>query len=196
MSEKYKGVKFKVIFGKKAYPKNNKISELKKWFKIFRDKNLAPVENGQAGGNLSFRIKNGELPFIITGTQIGLEHTIDNSMFVKVLNCNFDKKIINIEGLREPSSESFLHYAIYKARPDVNSIFHGHSTEILSNYKKFNLICTKKEVPYGSIELVDSILEILDKNTNFLIIKNHGFLAFGKTMQKAGELTVRHLKSV
>ncbi len=207
MAEEYKGIKFKVAFMKNKAPQNSKITNLKKWFEVFRDKKLAPVENGQAGGNLSFRIEKGKLPFIITGTQIGLQKKIDNSMFVKVLDCNFDKKIIEIEGLREPSSESFLHYAIYKARPDVNAIFHGHSKEILSRSQRvtlnsqgviqnhpltnFTIPCTKKETPYGSIELVDSVLEILDKNINFMIIKNHGFLSFGKTMKEANENIVK-----
>ena len=199
MAEIYKGIRFKVNFKKINAPQNSKILELIKWFKFFRETNLAPIENGQAGGNLSFRIEKNKLPFIITGTQIGLQKNIDNSMFVKVLDCNFDKKTIEIEGLREPSSESFLHYAIYKSRPDVNAIFHGHSKEILRSISQggiqnhsltnFAIPCTKEEVPYGSIELVDSVLEVLKKDTNFMIIKNHGFLSFGKTMQEAGNRT-------
>lgn len=193
MSEKYSGVKFNVNYVGKNIPQFNKNKELKQWYKVFRNKNLAPVINGQAGGNLSYRINEQEKPFVITGSQISLDTNLDNTMLVKVLDCYFDKKIIDVEGTRNPSSESFLHHAIYQKRPDINAIFHGHSTSILDNYKKENIICTKKEVPYGSIKLVNSVLEILDSKINFLIIKNHGFIALATNMQKAGKLSVEIL---
>lgn len=193
MGEVYKGIKFKVLFNKKVAIKNEKLFELINWFKTFRKENLAPVENGQAGGNLSFR-ENNKTSFIITGTQIGLDTTIDNSKLVRVLSCDLENKTTLVEGLREPSSETFLHSEIYQKRPDINAIFHGHSPEILANYKKLNIKCTKKEAPYGSLELVNSVLEILDGATNFLIIKNHGFLSFGKTMQEAGKKSQATLK--
>ena len=79
-----------------------------------------------------------------------------------------------------------LHYAVYKARSDVNAIFHGHYDAIL-NDKRF--VCTKKEEKYGSIELVNSVLEVLGNN-NFVIMKNHGFLVMGKDMGEAGRLAL------
>ena len=94
------------------------------------------------------------------------------------------------KGLKEPSSESILHYAIYRNRPDVNAIFHGHSALILANADTLNIPSTSREQPFGSIELVDSVLEILGTGS-FLIMKNHGFLSLGPTMEDAGNTVLR-----
>jgi ribulose-5-phosphate 4-epimerase/fuculose-1-phosphate aldolase len=37
------------------------------------------------------------------------------------------------------------------------------------------------------------VLEIL-KNNNFLVIKNHGFIALGRNMKEAGKLTLKIYK--
>jgi len=101
-----------------------------------------------------------------------------------VKDCDFKKKIVHAAGTREPSSESMLHYSIYRERNDVNAIFHGHSESILLIAQKLNIQQTLKEEPYGSIELVRSVLDILNQN-NFIVMKNHGFLSLGKNMNEA-----------
>lgn len=178
----YHGVKFKTEFISCEIPHDPRIEELKKWCKIFHDLNLAPAYKGGSFGNLSFRLKEGGNEFIITGSKIGLKDNLTNNCFVKVVNCDFKNNLILAQGSREPSSESLLHFAIYQKRKDVNAVFHGHNCEKL-NLK--NVVETKEEKPYGTIELVDSVLEVLGQN-NFIIMKNHGFLMLGKSMGEAG----------
>ncbi len=91
--------------------------------------------------------------------------------------------------MKDPSSESMLHHEIYKMRPDVNAIFHGHSGLLL---KRGNLPTTKEEKAYGSIELVKEVSKILNKG-NLLLMKNHGFLSLGKSMEEAGKLALTSL---
>jgi L-fuculose-phosphate aldolase len=191
----YQGVKFKTVFKKKEVPSNKKIEKLKYWCRIFHKKNLAPPYPGGSFGNLSFRIRNGENNFIITGSRIGLKNSLANDSFVEVANCDFENKIIYANGTREPSSESMLHFAIYKARPDINAIFHGHCAELLENAGKLEIPTTIKEEPYGTIELVNSVLEIIDKN-DMVMMKNHGFIALGKTMKEAGKITLKYLEKI
>ncbi|MCK4311794.1 MAG: S-methyl-5-thioribose-1-phosphate isomerase [Candidatus Cloacimonetes bacterium] len=189
--EIYQGVKFQTVFEKKQAPRNKRIENLKYWCRIFHKKNLAPPYPEGSFGNMSFRIKEGKNRFIITGSRIGLKNSLTNNSFVEVVNCDFENKTIYVNGTREPSSESMLHFAIYKIRPDINAIFHGHCAELLENASKLEIPTTFKEEPYGTIELVNSVLEIIDKN-NFIIMKNHGFITIGKTMKEAGIITEKY----
>ena len=48
---------------------------------------------------------------------------------------------------------------------------------------------TKKFEEYGTIELVNSVLEILD-DSNFIEMRNHGFLSLCNSMTEAGLLAL------
>jgi ribulose-5-phosphate 4-epimerase/fuculose-1-phosphate aldolase len=186
MSEEYSGVKFRAILKDAEPPDDLRLEELRYWCKIFHEKNLTPPYPGGSYGNLSFRIKPGENNFIITGTSIGLKENLSDDSFVRVTGFDLEKKIIFAEGRRFPSSESMLHHSIYNARPYVQAIFHGHAKEFLSNATNLNCPETATVEPYGSIELVNSVLAILGYQ-NFFIIKNHGFVSVGNSMKETGE---------
>ena len=187
--EKYSGIKFKTEFVGKKLSKDSRLKELKNWCQKFSGNGLTPIINGLAAGNLSFRLEPNQNQFIITATGLKAKDNPDENSFVTIQSCDLNKKIIKVEGTREPSSEAMIHYAIYNQRKDVNAIFHGHSKKILDQANKLNIPQTTKQESYGTIELVQSVLDILN-NHSFLIIKNHGFIALGKKMTEAGELTL------
>lgn len=189
----YEGVKFETIFLKSSPPFHRKITELKKWCQIFHEQNLAPPYPGGSFGNLSFKTENDT--FIITGSRIGLKNALTDDCFVEVFECNFDNTTIEVVGTREPSSETMLHAAIYQSRPDVRSIFHGHSPELLLHSQKLQIPETKEEKPYGTMELVSAVLKTIDRS-DMIIMKNHGFIAVGKTMSETGELLLRQLEKI
>ncbi len=192
--EKYTGVKFTTIFISREAPANTNIPELIYWCNQFSKHNLTPqYENGSAG-NLSFRINSNNTQFIITATGIITKEITSNDNFVEVIDCDINSKILKATGIREPSSESMMHHTIYSQRKDVNAIFHGHSELILINAIKLGLPVTPGEAPYGTTEMVESISPLL--NNNFFIIKNHGFVSLGKTMQQAGEQTLLIMNNI
>jgi len=82
-----------------------------------------------------------------------------------------------------------MHFAIYNQRKEINAVFHGHSPEILAHASALKLPTTHREDPYGSVKLVKSILETLE-DYPLIIVKNHGFIAMGKSMQEAGKITM------
>jgi len=166
MNEGYEGIKFNVTFLKETAPSHSQLDELKKWCTVFHEKGLAPPYPGGSYGNLSFRTNRSS--FIITGTCMGLKENLHDDCFVEVTDVDFEYKNIFVYGLRNPSSESMLHAAIYKFRPDVNAIFHGHCEVLLHNAITLGVPETAEEKPYGTIELVDSVLEIAG-STDFLI---------------------------
>lgn len=183
-------LKFRTEIIGKEIPQDPGIEELKYWCGEFHRLNLAPLYKGGSLGNLSFRLKSGEDSFIITGSRIDLQNELSNDYFMTVHSCNLKEGIVYASGTKEPSSESRLHFAIYNRRKDVNAVFHGHSRDILSCVDKLKVPETRQKALYGSMELVQSILEILDDEF-FLVMKGHGFISLGKTMKEAGELALQ-----
>ncbi|HNW70912.1 MAG TPA: class II aldolase/adducin family protein [Bacteroidales bacterium] len=191
--EAYNGVKFETVFINNAAPQNPLLEELKKWCSIFHEKGLAPPYPGGSYGNLSFRIQ-GHM-FMITGTCIGLKNTLDDSCFTEVVSCDPEKKEISVKGSRAPSSESFMHDLIYRNRPDVHAVFHGHNALITQHAAALGIPETLEKTSYGTVELAESVLKILDQNT-FIVIKDHGFVSMAGSMQQAGDEALRWLEKV
>ncbi len=179
--------KFKTQFVSDEIPTDPRISELRYWCNEFHRHSLAPEEKGMSYGNLSFR-QAGD-GFIITASSLQMKKDLRGDCFVKVPFVDMGSSTVYASGIREPSSESMLHFAIYQQRKDVNAIFHGHSKEILMLGSTIYIPETKTEEPYGTKGLVDRVLEILDSNS-FIIMKNHGFLSLANNMRTAGELAV------
>ncbi len=195
MNEKYEGVRFSTFFIDEVEPEfNDELKLLMHWCSVFDKENLAPTFQNGSAGNLSFRISPDRNAFVITGTSIGIKYRLSADKFVSVWDVDLNKKIVYAEGFREPSSESMLHFAIYKKRPDVQAIFHGHCDEII-NAEIYNNITTKNETPYGSIELINEVLKIIEKE-NFIIIRNHGFISLGSDIDEAGNRVLEELQKV
>ncbi|MEN6464288.1 MAG: class II aldolase/adducin family protein [Syntrophaceae bacterium] len=185
MEEQFSAVKFKTVFTGNAPPVDDRISELQHWCRIFHDRGLARPHKRGSYGNLSFRDSEGS--FIITGSGVRFGEEWVENPFVRVLSCDLDNQTVRAEGTRDPSSESLLHFAIYKARPEINAVFHGHSRRILERAAGLGLVQTLSEEPYGSVSLARSIVEVLDKEF-FIVIRAHGFVSLGLNMKQAGEL--------
>ncbi|NOX71507.1 MAG: class II aldolase/adducin family protein [Candidatus Micrarchaeota archaeon] len=187
--DEWKGVKFKTVFLKKEVQTDLRIEDLKYWISRFGFYDLCQPFAGRSYGNMSFRLKPGSDEFIITSTQQGFREDITDDKFVKVVECDMENIIVKVEGLELPSSETFAHYVVYKNRPDINAVFHGHCTKIVCS-TDIGFCTTEKRQPYGTVELANEVLKVLDKE-NFIIIKDHGFLALGKDIDDAGKVTLR-----
>jgi ribulose-5-phosphate 4-epimerase/fuculose-1-phosphate aldolase len=186
MSRPFHATKFTTEFIGREIPDDPRIEELRFWCSEFHRFNLAPLHKYGACGNLSFRAEAGDLSFIITASGTAFHEKPASDNFVRVRTVDLEQGIVYAEGEKRPSSESMLHFAAYRAREDVQAVFHGHSPEILARASEMNLVVTEREDPYGSLELVQSVLEVL-KDNFFIVIRKHGFIALGETMESAGE---------
>ena len=186
MSEVYRGVKFKTIFLEKNIIKNKKIKELIKYGRKFAELGLSPKYDGGSAGNLSFRTKDG---FITTSSRSDLS-CLKKEKFAEVIDCNFNKKEVYLKGLKEPSSETFLHYSIYKRRKDINVIFHVHDNDALKHAKELKIPVTHEKKFYGTIELSNEAIKIL-KNNDYIALKGHGIVAMGKTIEETAKLILK-----
>ncbi|HEY4528013.1 MAG TPA: class II aldolase/adducin family protein [Candidatus Paceibacterota bacterium] len=185
--------KFKTVFLKKSAPADPRLETLKFWCRVFHESGLAPSYGLGSHGNLSFRLKPGENKFIITASAIRLKNKMTRRCFFKVTRVDIKKNSVRGVGVRRPSSESFLHYAIYKKRKDVNTIFHGHCPRILKLARRLGIPETPTEEPYGTPALAEGVRRILD-DQKFLIMKNHGFISLGRDFKEAGRRALKILE--
>ncbi|MFA5839196.1 MAG: class II aldolase/adducin family protein [Candidatus Margulisiibacteriota bacterium] len=189
MSEKKRTVvKFGVKLKEKSMPSHPKLKKLIYWGKSFSRLGLMPSNDcGQTLGNLSFRFKKGKNAFIITASGVKSDFTLDS--FVLVTSVNLKRKIVYAVGRRLPSSESMLHFMLYRRFPKINAIFHGHCEEILKASQRLKLPVTDKEEPYGTLALANRVITAATEG-NIFILKKHGFVATGKNMEEAGRTAV------
>lgn len=193
----YEGVKYKTEYISEVVPADNRIDKLRKWCRIFHENDLAPYYPGGTHGNMSFRVKPGEDTFVITAARTSFAKELPPEAFFTITGVDLEKAIVYASGARsrEPSSETMLHYAIYRERRDVTAILHGHCIAITQNAEKAGIVTTKEFVEPGTVKVVDSVLEVLNDHI-FIEMKEHGFMSLGKSIDEAGLLAMEMLKKV
>jgi len=185
----YLGVKFRTVLTDKNFPRHPKIEELTKWCEEFYRHGFTPENEGSSAGNLSFRVDEKEDCFIITAAGLATKSMLSDHDLSQVDSFIIGENIVYYCGLKKPSSESLVHAVVYQARKEINAIFHGHSELIVKNASKLGMVETKKAEPEGTKELAKAVLEVLENN-NFIIMKNHGFISLGRTMEEAGRQAI------
>ena len=139
-------------------------------------------KEGSIGGLLPI------LGLIIIGIIITLVSNIFN--FPLLITYGPGQYVSNIwQGHSDFYGKAKSNFKIYEKRPEVNAIFHGHSLELL----KPGIVTTEEEKPYGTVELVEEVLKVLDNDV--FVLKNHGFVSLGKTMDEAGNNIVKLLRT-
>lgn len=189
-AERYQGVKFAVRFDTRVAPADPRGPLLLAWARRFMDAGLAPVQGSGAersgAGNLSLRLAAGAPPFLITATGTVFDQHLGPADLVVVHDVDRAARTVSAAGRRAPSSESMLHWALYAARPEAMAIFHGHCAALLDAAPALGLPCTARPAPYGSDELVDSVLAIAGRG-DLLILTGHGFVSLGADLEAAGQ---------
>lgn len=102
-----------------------------------------------------------------------------------------------IDGAYKPSSETPMHTAVYRARPDVGATVHAHGMfstimamqggELPPTTPPQAELAPIRTVPFalpGSDELARSVAETLGEN-RVVLLKNHGSFCCGKDMEAA-----------
>ncbi len=181
------GVRFETVFLSNSPPDDERVDRLIYWCQRFHDLGLAP----KSAGNLSFRTKQG---FVITGSGINLG-AIKKDEFVEVLKVEMEtnRTLVYARGRIVPSKESLLHSEIYHLRAGVNAVFHIHDQLVLELADELEIPCTEREQPRGSYQLVREASELLvrTEGVECFVLKNHGVVAVGETLEDAGRLAER-----
>ena len=178
------GARFETVFLSKNPPHDEKTNRLIYWAKRFDKLGLTP----KSAGNLSFRTGKG---FVITGTGINLG-AIEKEGLVEVLKVEIEKSpiLVYAKGRVSPSKESLLHSEIYELRAEINAVLHAHDQLVLAFVDKLRMPCTEREQPGGSYELAKEVNKLLclRKDVRYFVLKNHGIIAMGETLEEAGGL--------
>jgi len=145
------------------------------------------------GGNISMRI-TGEEKLAITPS--GMDYLAMKPQDICI--CDFSGALI--EGSFKPSIETGMHISVLNSRPDVNAIIHTHQVlastfavldmpiPSLFDEQVFNLGPSVDVIPYGmsgSADLLNNVTSGVASLCNAYILKNHGVLLLGISMEEA-----------
>jgi ribulose-5-phosphate 4-epimerase/fuculose-1-phosphate aldolase len=192
--ELYQGVKFKYRQIEHSCPDHSLLNRLNYWVFLFSQLGLAPTHSSGAFGNQSFRTAGNS--FIITKSSMLPEQNLIRDNYTLVEDYIPDTGEFVTCGAFPPSSECFLHHYIYQADSTIKAILHGHS-DLLNQYARtLGIAVTDKFYDYGTQELAESALSIVQEGHRFFILKNHGFVALGSNLDEAGNLTLNHYKTL
>jgi L-fuculose-phosphate aldolase len=180
-------VKFRVEFVSHDVSDDERVDHLRDWCVRFDHSGLTPPFEGvgRSLGNLSFRLRPNEPDFVITASTLMSKQDLTPGDFVTVFRCDLPHRTVYAAGRRDPSSESLMHFEIYKRRPDVGAIFHGHDQQITAHAALLDVPETAEFRPPGTPDLLAQVMAILDDKP-FLVMKKHGFLSLGRSMDEAG----------
>lgn len=144
-------------------------------------------------GNISARDPKTNLIYLTPSAMDYLECTVDD-----VVVCNLEGEIV--EGKRKPTIEKMLHVNVYRSRPEVNAIVHTHpiySTVFSCMGEGIPLLLdeaaqtlgapvqTAKYALPGTKELADECVKVLGKEANACLLKSHGAVCVGESMEAA-----------
>ena len=170
-----------------------KIALLMWWAARLSEQGFTPSYGPGDHGNLSCRMPDGCLitaretvKAILRPEEVMYVHGVDRTGAIpKVLS----------RGPRLPSTDTLLHLRIYETRPDVEAIIHGHDMQALSRFAELKLPRTSHAVPSLTVELIEEICALAHQH-DYVLMRDHGFLALGRTIDAAGELFRRVARTV
>jgi ribulose-5-phosphate 4-epimerase/fuculose-1-phosphate aldolase len=187
--ERYQGVKF----GHRQVADffdgdHHQLTILNHWAYLLSELGLTPIHGDGAYGNQSYR--TGTSSFVITRSGMVPTQKLNRDNFCQVVEFEDTTRTFVYQGKVIPSSESPLHRALYQSQPHINAILHGHSALFNRYSEDLNIPATAKFAPYGTPELAESALALMDGVTRFFLLKDHGFVALGEDIEQAGQLTL------
>ncbi|MDR3629647.1 MAG: class II aldolase/adducin family protein [Desulfocapsaceae bacterium] len=189
--EQYTGVKFACLSEGATFEFDERLARLNSWAFVLAGLGLTPVHAAGAYGNQSYR--TGPASLVITKSGMIPEEALRAENFVLIEG--FDEQLLTFRtrGPAEPSSESILHYAVYREFAHAGAIMHGHSGLLERHAEALSIPVTACFLPYGTEELADSAIDLLQAaGTDFIILKNHGFVAVGGDIDTAGRLVLEY----
>lgn len=164
--------------------------------KLIVESGLKMLNSGytiETWGNISCRDPETNLVYL---TPSGMDYTTINENDIVVVDLEGNI----VDGFRKPTIETELHLAIYKARRDVKAIVHTHplySTVFSCIGEDIPLVTDEAAQTLGAIvrtadyalpgshELAVNSVNALGQEANACLLKSHGAVCVGETMDDA-----------
>lgn len=146
----------------------------------------------------NFSVRDKETGYIVI-TPTGMDRA--EMLPEDVVVIDMQGRVVEALTGKKPTSESMMHIAVYKARPDVGAIVHTHSKNATAFavmnkpipaivYELFLLGCKKGYIPVapygrpGTKALAESVLEPL-KISDVALMQAHGVIAVAENLKEA-----------
>jgi ribulose-5-phosphate 4-epimerase/fuculose-1-phosphate aldolase len=192
--ETYTGIKFRCTVRGRTFTFDRRLAQLNNWAFVLAELGLTPLHAGGAYGNQSFR--SGPASLIVTKSGMIPERDLIPENYVCIEEFDEESRTFFIRGTSTPSSESILHYCIYKEFPSVGAIMHGHSKLLEEYAKRLEIPITSTFQPYGTHELAESAVNLLQGKNGFILLKDHGFVAIEKDIDSTGNLVLDYYEKL
>jgi ribulose-5-phosphate 4-epimerase/fuculose-1-phosphate aldolase len=150
-------------------------------------------------GNISQRLAAHSDQFIISGTQTGHIEYLAAEQYCLVVKAEPVANRIHSCGLCQPSSESLTHASVYAQEPEIQAVIHVHSPEIWLHTAVLDLPHTAADIAYGTVAMAAAVEQLFQsgrlKQCALFTLLGHedGVISFGKNLQEAAWLLIRHL---
>lgn len=146
----------------------------------------------------NFSVRDKETGYIVI-TPTGMDRA--EMLPEDVVVIDMQGRVVEALTGKKPTSESMMHIAVYKARPDIGAIVHTHSKNATAFavmnkpipaivYELFLLGCKKGYIPVapygrpGTKELAQSVLKPLEIS-DVALMQAHGVIAVAKDLKEA-----------
>jgi ribulose-5-phosphate 4-epimerase/fuculose-1-phosphate aldolase len=188
----YVGIKFEATCERCETP-----AECARLHEAFRVCGERLASHGMApanGGNLSQAVTGG-IVITTAGCNLGI---IEPDELALVRGCSLDEARVRYAGVAQPSSETMMHWLIYRDFPAAGAVVHAHddATSSLAALRS-DTPETPREEPYGTVALARLAAQTFAAGGEIIVLKNHGYLATGPDLERAVETVVRkHLELV
>jgi ribulose-5-phosphate 4-epimerase/fuculose-1-phosphate aldolase len=140
-------------------------------------------------GNMSCRTPRG---LLITARETS-KAQLRPEDFVEVVGCDERglKPLVRCYGTRLPSTDTWLHWRVYATRPDASAILHGHDLVALRQARPLRLPMTSISAAQPSAALVEEVTQLMAEHA-YVLLRDHGFVALGPSIEEAAALVDRH----
>ena len=180
-------IKYQCLWTEVEWPESFTFSSLVQFRNQMHDKGFIGVyEDGIGFGNVSQRWDEDQ--FIISGSSTGSIAEATQDQFSLVTNFVIENNELLCKGPVKASSEALSHAAIYQSQPLVDVVLHIHHFSAWNKYM-YDLPTTDPSAAYGTIEMAESIQQLLIKKENrdqgIIIMAGHeeGILIFGENVE-------------
>ena len=161
---------------------------------------IGAYDNGIGYGNISRRY-GAEEQFIISGSATGNFPMLTAEHFTLVTKVEARQNRLWCEGPVVASSESMSHAAVYQEGPWVNGVIHVHHPGLWKALLH-KVPTTDKSAPYGSPEMVASIIHLMRETRleeqKIFVMEGHeeGIFTFGHSLEEAFEVLMLYYRAL
>lgn len=174
---------FESVLVERVAPQSPHIPALTSWAAQLSQMGFTPSYGLGDHGNMSCRTERG----LLITARATVKAKLQPDDFIEVVGVEgTDPVRVRCRGTRLPSTDTLLHWRLYEARGDVHAILHGHDAHALAKADRLNLPVTRRSAALPSMEVIEELCVLL-MSTDYVIMRDHGFLAVGRSLEDAGD---------